>query len=194
MIQTTPPSPSDYYLPDEDLTDHQPRRSRSHGGVSRKTNGDPTAPLAPAPSAQLAASAQAGKARRTLSLGPSLSMGGKSRANAGHSTLATSMTTANGAATPSNAGGAHGLLSSKTASSTHDTVVHPAPTTPLVSPGSAFEAGYVGKIGQRLRDLVNRTFPSAPEAGLVWKGRAAPSAAVATELAELVKGYAVSSR
>ncbi|KAG0146962.1 hypothetical protein CROQUDRAFT_670864 [Cronartium quercuum f. sp. fusiforme G11] len=49
------------------------------------------------------------------------------------------------------------------------------------------EASYVSKVGTRLKDLVNKVFPSHIENGLIWKGRIAPRPNAAFELGEALK-------
>lgn len=203
----TPPLPhqptADYHLPDENLVTYEGRRSRSHGGTSRKAD-----PAMITPPAESSGPGALPKPRRHLSLGPSLSSRGKVRSS-GHSTAATSHATANGSAalngshTTTNRPLLAGLLSASTKSLAPSN--GPSPVgTPAVSPSGAvpggrvksaslpvtsgaMEASHVGKVGSRLRDLVNRTFPAGPEHGLAHAGRGAPRVTVAAEVGELLR-------
>ncbi|MBW0465009.1 hypothetical protein O181_004724 [Austropuccinia psidii MF-1] len=49
------------------------------------------------------------------------------------------------------------------------------------------EASYVSKVATRLRDLINKVFPSSVENGLGWMARGAPRPSVAAQVGEALK-------
>ncbi|EGG12561.1 uncharacterized protein MELLADRAFT_76219 [Melampsora larici-populina 98AG31] len=66
--------------------------------------------------------------------------------------------------------------------------VGPSPLTQDAKmPLQQLEASYVSKVGTRMRDLVNKVFPSAVENGLACNGRSAPKPTVASSFSEALR-------
>lgn len=211
-ITSRPTSNEDYYLSDEQLVIHRPTpRSKSAGSMAAKsdlnityttppnvqlswaTSNDEPPVVAPAPFKPSPLVPLARRPRHTMVMAPAPTVAcghtiqPTPHISGAHRPLLSTLLSVSTKASPNIS---RASSPKEVVQASPKDVGHVGPS-PLNQDGKMplqqLEASYVSKVGTRMRDLVNKVFPSAIENGLACNGRSAPKPAVASSFSDALR-------